>query len=55
MHAWAALKPADIVQAAQTLRDMFTGVKPSDETQGARAAAAPPEDDGRAEGSAPAE
>ena len=55
MHAWAALKPADIVQAAQALRDMFTGVKPSDETQDTCPADAPPEDDARAEGSAPAE
>ena len=33
MHAWAALKPADIVQAAQTLRELVTGAKADDEAE----------------------
>ena len=33
MHAWAALRPADIVQAARALRDMVKGGEPNDETE----------------------
>ena len=55
MHAWAALKPADIVSAAQALRSMFAGTRPVDETQDAHPAEAPTADDARAGGSAPAE
>ena len=36
MYAWAALKPADIVQAAQALRVLFRGEKPDDEAQSTR-------------------
>ena len=39
MHAWAALRPADIVQAARALRELFTGARVDDEAQ-----AAPPAD-----------
>ena len=41
MHAWAALKPADIVQAAQALRELFTGAKVDDEAQAATPADVP--------------
>ena len=41
MHAWAALKPADIVQAARALRDLFTGAKADDEAQAATPADSP--------------
>ena len=55
MHAWAALKPSDIVQAAQALRDMIRGERPADEAQEARSVEAPASDDVRAGGSAAAE
>ena len=55
MHAWAVLKPGDIVSAACALRDMVAGVKPKGEAQDVRPAEAPPADDARAGGSAPAE
>ena len=35
MHAWAALKPADIVQAARALREIVTGDKADGETEAA--------------------
>ena len=41
MHAWAALKPADIVQAARALREIFTGAKADDEAQAASPAESP--------------
>ena len=41
MHAWAALKPADIAQAARDLRELFSGSKVDDEAQAAPPAAAP--------------
>ena len=41
MYAWAALRPADIVQAAQALRDLFRGEKPDDEAESARPVEAP--------------
>ena len=40
MHVWAALKPADIVQAARALRELFSGSKVDDEAQAAPPAAA---------------
>lgn len=55
MHAWAALKPAEIVQAAQTLRDLFKSEKLGDDAQDVRSADAPAADDARAGGSAAAE
>ena len=55
MYAWAALRPADIVQAAQALRDLFRGEKPDDEARSARSTEAPPADNAPAGGSAPAE
>jgi len=33
MHAWAALKPADVVAAARALRELFTGTKADEEVQ----------------------
>lgn len=42
MHAWAALKPGDIVRAARALRELFTGARADDEAQ-----AAPPADASR--------
>ena len=44
MHAWAALKPADIVQAARALRELLSGSKVDDEAQ-----SAPPDDAPRAQ------
>ena len=41
MHAWAALKPADIIQAARALRELFSTSKVDDEAQGATPADAP--------------
>ena len=35
MHAWAALKPADIVQAARALRELFSASKVDDEAPAA--------------------
>ena len=35
MHAWAALKPADIVAAARALREVFTDDKVEDEAKAA--------------------
>ena len=55
MHAWAALKPAEIVQAARALRDMVTGAKPDDEASDARSGEAPPTDTETVGGAAPAE
>ena len=55
MHAWAALKPADIVSAARAFREMVAGAKPSDDASDAPSGEATPSDDGRAGGSAPAE
>ena len=55
MYAWAALKPADIVQAAQALRDLFRGEKPDDEAQSARPVEAPRPEEMLAGDSAPAE
>ena len=40
MHAWAALKPADIAQAARVLRELFSVSKVDDEAQAAPPAAA---------------
>ena len=54
MHAWAALKPADIVSAARALRDMVAGAKPGDANDAPSGEAAPT-DDVPAGGSAPAE
>ena len=55
MHAWAALKPADIVAAARELRDMVSGGQPDDRAPDARAAEATPAETAPTEGSAPAE
>ena len=33
MHAWAALKPADIVQAARALRELVAGAKADDQAE----------------------
>ena len=33
MHAWAALKPADIVQAARALREFVAGAKVDDQAE----------------------
>ena len=55
MHAWAALKPADIVVAARALRDMVRGEKPDVEAQDGRPAETPAADDVPAGGSAAAE
>ena len=41
MHAWAALKPADIVQAARALRELFSDNKADDEAQAATPADEP--------------
>ena len=41
MHAWGALKPADIVQAARAIRDLFSGQRVDDEAQTAAPAEAP--------------
>ena len=42
MHAWAALKPAEIVQAARALRELISSGKVDDEAQAATPADAPP-------------
>ena len=42
MHAWAALKPADIVQAARALRELLAGTKPDEEVQAGTPARASP-------------
>ena len=55
MHAWAALKPADIVQAARALRELVAGAKADDEARESRPAEAPAVDKAPAGGSAPAE
>ena len=55
MYAWAALKPADIVQAAQALRDLFKGEKPDDEAQSAHPVEAPRREEMPTGDSAPAE
>ncbi len=55
MHAWAALKPADIVSATRALRDMVAGVEPSGDANDAPPGEATPSDDVPAGGSAPAE
>ena len=55
MYAWAALKPADIVQAAQALRDLFRGEKPDDEAQSAPPVEAPCREEMLTGDSAPAE
>ena len=44
MHAWAALKPADIVMAARALHDMVTGTKAVDAAPDAAPADTPPEE-----------
>ena len=31
MHAWAALKPADIVEAARALRELVAGARADDQ------------------------
>ena len=41
MHAWAALKPAEIVQVARALRELLSGSKVDDEAQAVLPAAAP--------------
>ena len=41
MHAWAALKPADIIQAARALRELFSASEVDDEAQEATPSAAP--------------
>jgi len=41
MHAWAALKPADIVRTARALRELFTRANADDEAQAATPADAP--------------
>ena len=41
MHAWGALKPADIVQAARAIRDLFSGQRVDDEAQAAAPAEVP--------------
>ena len=33
MHAWAALKPADIVQAARALRELVAGAKADNQAE----------------------
>ena len=55
MYAWAALKPTDIVQAAQALRDLFRGEKPEGEAESARPVEAPRREDMPAGDSAAAE
>ena len=55
MHAWAALKPADIVSAARAFRDIAAGAKPGDDANDAPPGEATPSDDVPAGGSAPAE
>lgn len=44
MHAWAALKPADIVMAARALRDMVTRKNAVDAAPDAASADAPAEE-----------
>ena len=44
MHAWAALKPVDIVMAARALRDMVTRSKADDAAPDAAPADTPPEE-----------
>ena len=41
MHAWGALRPADIVQAARALRELISVSKVDDEAQAAAPAEAP--------------
>ena len=41
MHAWAALKPAEIVQAARALRELFAGTKPDEEVHAGTSTEAP--------------
>ena len=56
MHAWGALKPADIVSAARALRDMVSGERRDDDAvQDADLADAPPPQVTSTRGSAPAE
>ena len=43
MHAWAALKPADIVQAARALRELVAGAKADDQAEAASADKSPDE------------
>ena len=33
MHAWAALKPADIIQAARALRELVAGAKADNQAE----------------------
>ena len=55
MYAWAALKPADIVLAARTFREMFSGTKANEAQEDAPPHGAPPADNAPARGSAAAE
>ena len=55
MYAWAALKPADIVLAVQTFREMFSGTKANEAEEDAPPRGAPPADNAPARGSAAAE
>ena len=41
MYAWAALKPADVVQAARALRELFSASKGDDEAPAATPVDAP--------------
>ena len=44
MHAWAALKPADIVQAARALRELVAGAKADDQAETTAPADESPDD-----------
>ena len=44
MHAWAALKPAEIVQAARALRDMVKGRESNDEAEAVAGADVSPDE-----------
>ena len=44
MHAWAALKPADIVQAARALRELVAGAKAGDQAETAAPADKSPDE-----------
>ena len=55
MYAWAALKPADIVMAARTLREMFRGTIADEAGEDATLRGAPSPDNEPARGSAAAE
>ena len=55
MHAWAALKPADIVQAVRALRDMVKGRASNEEAEAVAAADVSPEESALTRDSAAAE